>query len=420
MSMKQIPGFKNRITVEIRGPELVRFMNICAYHRVAFHRAHRSGDGMICSVSLGDFGQMYRYRHKAQVRISVRKKSGMYFWLRRNRTRKAAYFWAVLAFACLYVMSLFIWDISFEGNVRYTDSYLLRFVKEQGYTPGMRISEVSCSDLEKAIRNQYGDITWVSAMIDGTRLVIKVKENTDSGQAEANSAPCDLYASRSGIITRMVTREGIPQAGIGDEVEKGMLLVTGKVPVMNDSGEADHYLYKAASADIWIRYDSWFEYRVSRRQKTRVYGKTTARQGILLFGKQFYLPFSFPMSLSKLVPGAEPTDGKTGEERYTEQEPLCLFDNFYLPISSQRLTCREYTEELVACSDDVLTEQVNSHFLEYLENLEKIGVEIIENNVTIDMNEDFCLMKGTLVLEQNAAVPVPIEQEESPSLDNEM
>ena len=35
------------------------------------------------------------------------------------------------AFAALYVMSLFVWDIDFAGNMRYTDSYLLQFVKNE-------------------------------------------------------------------------------------------------------------------------------------------------------------------------------------------------------------------------------------------------------------------------------------------------
>jgi hypothetical protein len=57
--------------------------------------------------------------------------------------------------------------------------------------------------------------------------------------------------------------------------------------------------------------------------------------------------------------------------------------------------------------------------LNFLENLEKIGVEILENNVTIEMNEEFCLMKGTLLLEQNAVLEVPIEEQETTESENQ-
>ena len=65
----------------------------------------------------------------------------------------------ILAFASLYVMSLFVWDIDFAGNMRYTDSYLLQFVKNEGYKPGMKISNVACDRLEKRLRNEFDDIT---------------------------------------------------------------------------------------------------------------------------------------------------------------------------------------------------------------------------------------------------------------------
>lgn len=65
----------------------------------------------------------------------------------------------------LYVMSLFVWDIDFAGNMRYTDSYLLQFVKNEGYKPGMKISSVACDRLEK----QHSPMSlWI---LHGYRLV---------------------------------------------------------------------------------------------------------------------------------------------------------------------------------------------------------------------------------------------------------
>ncbi len=390
-------GWKNRLGLEITGSELVRFLNICAFHRIVFYKVMEIEDGISCEIDLKDFEKLYENRHKAKVRLRIVKKRGLYFNYQKNKKRKAAYFFALGAFVFLYVMSLFIWDISFEGNVRYTDSFLLRFVKEAGYYPGMKIDEVSCSELEKAIRNEYDDITWVSAMIDGTRLVVMVKENNDVELSSKNTGPSDLYASQSGLITKMVTRTGVPQAAVGDRIEKGTMLVSGAVPVLNDSQEADHYLYCQASADVWIRYESWYEYRVNRKQTMRVYHKTFERNAVLILGRRL----AFPLS-------------KAGEyeEVYIEQKPVKLFENFYLPLSLERVTYREYTEEMVQCSDDMLKQQVNEHFLDFLNELEKIGVEIIENNVTIEINEEFCLMKGTLILEENAVYEVPFGEQE--------
>ncbi|MBQ8637996.1 MAG: sporulation protein YqfD [Lachnospiraceae bacterium] len=391
------------VTIEITGPERVRFLHIGTHHGIVFRRVQMGEDRILCQVSAADCRRLCELRHKAEIRIRIRKRHGFFFWLKKNRSRKMAWIWACLAFGSLYLLSLFVWDISFEGNVRYTDSYLLRYVSELGYEPGIWIGGVSCSDLEKEIRSDYSDITWVSARIEGTRLVIQIREGEAVGQAEKEQTVSSLAATKSGIVTRMVTREGIPQVEIGEEVNQGTILVSGEIPILNDSLETDHYRYCQASADVWIRYGSWFEYRVNRQQIRRIYEKTVTGPGLRIGSQVIFLP-------------QIKTNGK--QEVMIEQDPIRLFENFYLPCFVLRRTLRTYREEPVICSDEELNRQVTERFLAYLENLEKIGVEIIENNVTIDMNEEFCLMKGTLVLEENAVRSVPIEAVPTP--DNEM
>lgn len=58
---------------------------------------------------------------KAGVRLFLRKKYGLPFFLFRNRKRKPLAAGFVCFFLFLYGLSFFIWDISFEGNLRFTD-----------------------------------------------------------------------------------------------------------------------------------------------------------------------------------------------------------------------------------------------------------------------------------------------------------
>lgn len=389
-------GEKNRITIRIEGPEQIRFLNICAYHRICFQKAEKCGEGIVCQVGLSDFCNIFRMRHKARVSVTVLKKQGIYFWVRKNRERKAAYLFGALAFCALYLLSLFIWDISFEGNVRYTDSYLLNFLREEGYSPGMMRNGISCSELEKEIRNEYGDITWVSARIDGTRLIVQIKENREALQdtETEEDVPSCLYASKSGVVSEIVTRSGIPKVKAGEEVAQGDLLVEGMIPIIGDSGEAERYQYTRASADIWIRYETYFEARVSRMQDVRSYQKTQTGYGLQLFGKEFVFP-----------------PGKTGNdtERFVEQRQLCLFENFYLPVSFEEVTIRSYKTKRQEKSDAELFAQANKKLLSYLESLEQKKARVLENNVAIEIHEDYCLAKGTLLLEENAVLEQPLE-----------
>ena len=114
---------------------------------------------------------------------------------------------------------------------------LNNILKEEGIYPGMQKKNVDCQGIVKALRKEYNDIVWVSASLDGSRLKIQIKENEDafpiisSTQPDKSNKtdplPADLVASTDGIITKLITRTGIPQVHIGDSVTKGTYLYLG-------------------------------------------------------------------------------------------------------------------------------------------------------------------------------------------------
>ena len=83
----------------------------------------------------------------------------------------------MLAVAFWMVSSLFIWDIQTSGNYRITDDVFDTFLREQQVTVGMKKSGLDIGALEKEIRRTFPEITWASARLSGTKLLIEIKEN---------------------------------------------------------------------------------------------------------------------------------------------------------------------------------------------------------------------------------------------------
>lgn len=109
--------------------------------------------------------------------------------------------------------------------IGYTYDTLVKWLETQDTYYGMLKSRINCEDLEAAIRTSFPEITWVSARVSGTRLLIHIKENEVlSVIPDKDDAPRDIVASKSGIITSMVVRQGIAQVAPGDEVEAGQVL----------------------------------------------------------------------------------------------------------------------------------------------------------------------------------------------------
>ena len=233
---------KGYVKVRVEGYSPERFLNMCSFHGIYIWGLSPVGNAYEMYMTVSGFKKLRPLARKTHTKIFVTRKYGLPFFLIRYRKRRLFFVGAILCMVLLKLYSLFIWDIHFEGNEKWTDAALTEFLASEEVAPFMLKSQVDCQGIVKAIRKEYNDIVWVSASVDGSRLKIQIKENEDTFREEEDThtkgeQPTDLIASSDGVITDIVTRSGVPQVHVGDEVKAGDLLVSGRIDVLNDSGE---------------------------------------------------------------------------------------------------------------------------------------------------------------------------------------
>lgn len=353
-----------------------------------------------CNMTLKDFRIIRPLVKKSKTRLRITKKEGLPFFLYRNRKRKVTYISVILFFLFLHTMSLFIWDIEFEGNQKYTDGVLMDFLYSYGYKHGMKISNITCEDIEKQIRNEYNDINWVSAMIDGTKLIVKVKENTGILHLEENteSGSGDLVADKEGVVREIVTRQGTPVVHVGDQVAKGDILVSGVVDIIDDSSTVVNRHYVRADADVTLELSYYYKDTIKKAYKKRVYEEEKKQYFIQGFGYRFVF---LPMNLKDVK-----------AEVYTDTKQVHIFSNFYLPFYYGDSIIKYYSEVDSVYTDEQLKGIAEGRLSYYLKNLEKMGVEIIENNVKILVNNNNCVAEGNIVVQEKTGVNQEVPQED--------
>ena len=204
-------NWKGYVRLRLHGYSPERFLNLCNARGLEVWElmCNRDGDYEFYMTVEG-YRRVKPLVRKAQVRLHIIGRFGIPFFI--YRYRKRWYFGAGLAafFLVLYVMSLFIWDIQFDGNYRYTYDTLIRYLDSQDIDYGMLKSRINCEDLEASIRTSFTEITWVSARVSGTRLLIHIKENEVlSIVPEKDETPCDIVADRSGCA------RGLPRFRLG-------------------------------------------------------------------------------------------------------------------------------------------------------------------------------------------------------------
>lgn len=71
---------------------------------------------------------------------------------------------------------------------------------------------------------------------------------------QEEAVPVICSADFDGEIVSMTTRSGVPKMKTGDTCQKGDLLISGIVEILNDSQEVVRTEYVSADADIYVRH----------------------------------------------------------------------------------------------------------------------------------------------------------------------
>ena len=275
---------------------------------------------------------------------------------------------------------------------------------------------MDCARIVKDIRKEYNDIIWVSASVRGTKLYIQIKENEDSipvdEKGEENKA-VDIVADRDCIVKDIVVRKGVVKVREGDTVKKGDVLISGQVPVNNDAKEVTGYQYHESDADILGTVVLPYEDECSHVYEIKE--EIQEEKGIRVKKEEYFVTFG----KWRFTFGSVENKYEHFEE-YTAFKQLRMFENFDLPVTVGVRTAVPYRPVRKKYTKQEEQEILSAHFYRYLEELEKKGVEILENDVKIYTGHDSSRAKGSITVLMQVGEKKPSELLEIPKSQEEV
>lgn len=384
-----------RVRLTGRSPE--RFFNLCRSSKILLWNIACEKEEYRFFLLLPDFYRIRPFARKAGVRVRIQEKLGLPFFLYRNRKRKLFAVGAASFFLLLFVLSHFIWNISFSGNLLFTDDMLTGQLREIGVCYGMPKRGVDCDRIEEELRSRCSRIVWVSAHVSGTRLQIRIRENeTADGIPLREESPRNLVAETAGTVVSILVRAGKAVVQPGDEVEKGQILVEGMLPVTNDSGEVERTLFVRADADIRLRTTKIYREWVPHFQTVRSYTGKMQRGFRLRAGAVDILAMP-------------PLAGKRNWDLTGVSRQIVLFGDFFLPVWTEAITAREYEKVERKRTKTELNDLTKAVHERKLQKLTEKGVQIIENDVKILDNSNGWIICGSMTVEEEAGTEQKLE-----------
>ncbi|MEG1593840.1 MAG: sporulation protein YqfD, partial [Oscillibacter sp.] len=164
-----------RLRVDCAFPE--RILNLCGARNLAFWDLDWASEtAFTCRLSRRDFHTLRRAAKNLDCTLTVVRREGAPYFLRRFRRRYVLLSGLVLCGALLFFGSFFIWDFTVEGNETVPREEILRSLQKNGITLGTFGFAVDAEDLRNHVLLDIPELSWMTVNVSGCRAYVEVRE----------------------------------------------------------------------------------------------------------------------------------------------------------------------------------------------------------------------------------------------------
>ena len=331
------------------------------------------------TVSYKDKERALSLLEKLNIDVRNIREEGLYTVITKFPIVKSAAFIIMIFTLLLMINSLFIWNISVQGNYSYTTSQITSFLKKINIREGIRKKEINSDKIEKEIRKKYDDISWVCAEVKGTNLIIHIKENYITEISVKEDKPYNIVSNRNGVIKSILVRKGKSMVKVGDTIKKGDILISGIVDVFDESEQK--LFSKFTNADGDITGETLYNYK-DKLKKTYFIREIKNKKNI-------YLP-----SISGYTWVREKNNKK--KTVLCTENKIKAFGNYYLPFAILQYTITDYENIKKEYTKEQAKDILNKKLTYKLSILEQKGYKILKKNVKMIEEKDYYMLSGKI------------------------
>lgn len=395
MISKLIRFIRGYVTIKISAKFPERFINICMIRKIAIWDIKQISDSSLTlKMSRKDFLKIASAARKTKTKVKIVSKHGLYHIIRLRKKRKLFFFGMIIFFSFIFVMSNFIWSIEINGLTYTSEDSVRQSLKNNGLHIGTFKRNIDQLQLKNSVLLEQSDLSWIWVDIRGTRAIVNVSQRKLPPEISNNSSPCDIVASKDGIIKSYNATCGTTKIKVGDSVLAGQTLISGtmtseiiKPRIVKATGEV--------FARTWYTETATFSSHISPFYEN---GKKKTYHSINIFGGNINLFF-------------KKNHGFETYNQYTTQTDVKFFGiNSGIKITSHSFCQTESVQKTLS----------ENELLEFAENelLNKISSKLSSKNELLNKNISFKKFSSdsyeiTLTAEfcEQIGVSVPIETE---------
>lgn len=357
--------FRGYAIIIVEGLKIERFINMAISNGIyIWDIKKQSYTSISAKIGLESFGKMREIVRKTDCTIEIKEKRGLPFvWKNLKRHKLFAASILVLIVA-IYIMCSYIWMIEVVGTKDIDPKTILDIVSSEGLKEGVRKSKLDKHSIENRVLIKFSELSWVGIQIRGTKATIEVVEKRVEPELISKVDSCDIVASKSGVINKILVLNGDGVVKDGATVKKGQVLVSGTIIRENTETRLVHSL-----AQITAR--TWYEDAEEmdlQQMEFKDTGRKVTHYKLKVLNKE--------LGFKKSIPYSEYNETR-------EEKNIISFGDYIFPI---KLISNKF-QELVRVPKTLTIEQAKKRCEERLN--ERLKLQLSENAVVLDKKIDY-------------------------------
>ena len=362
--------------IKINSKHIYRLLNCCRNNEIRDVEIDKDYAGF--SINYNQYSDLEKILKENNIEIVNRQELGIYTKITNFQFIKSVIYIFAIFILLLIANSAFIWKITIKGNYSYTAEQMIDYVHEKGVKEGVLKESIDTESLEKSIRKNFDDISWVCVEVKGTNLIIHIKENYITEISVKEDKPYDLVAECDCTIVSALVRRGKLNVNPKEKVKKGQVLITGVVDVTDESGQLLFNEYCNADGEIIGQIKEKYEEKLNIKYQDKKTEKST----------KIIVPSFFECKWIK-------NKGKN-RDLTCEETKMKFFGDYYLPISMQKYTIKKYKITEKNYSEEQAEKILNNKFNNKMFVMEQKGYKIIQKNVKMKKTMDSYALCGKI------------------------
>lgn len=363
------------VRIEVEGYYIERFINICTNRKILIWNLKREkGVKLYLNIGINDFKNISDILKKTNCKVRILKKRGIPFLLNRYKKRKIFVILLVIMMFTIYASSRYIWNIDIKVKNNLQIDNLEEDLESLGVKKGIKKDEIDTNKIINELRLKRDDIAWIGIDIEGTSIKINIVKADKSPDIVKNTDYCNIIASKSGVIQKIVAQNGTAVVKIGDEVQKGDILIAG---YMEGKYTDTRYVHSLGEVKAIVTYEETKEIRFNQD----IYNYTGNEE------KKYEISINnWKIKLHRKNSKFELYETKI------ENKDVKLFGKYYLPLEIIQITNREQIkeskvysrEEAIDLGKDIVSSELEQK-IEKKEDIvdKKMDIEEYENSVVV-------------------------------------